>query len=114
MEHSADADFKAEAYFTRHPDIGISTIAAEMAADRFQLSKSMQVQEDEDSLRNRVVHMVLDFRMDYVKTRLGRLREEMALAASDMEKLMPLMKEYTEVQNLRNRIAKELGNEIIV
>ncbi len=114
VEHSADADFKAEAYFTRHPDIGISTIAAEMAADRFQLSKSMQVQEDEDSLRNRVVHMVLDFRMDYVKTRLGRLREEMALAASDMEKLMPLMKEYTEVQNLRNRIAKELGNEIIV
>ncbi len=114
VEHSADKDFKAEAYFTRHPDISISTIAAEMAADRFQLSKSMQVNEDEDSLRNRVVHMVLDFRMDYIKMRLSQLRQEMALAASDMEKLMPLMKEYKDVQNLRNRIAKELGNEIIV
>ena len=114
VERSADKDFKAEAYFTRHPDISISTIAAEMAADRFQLSKSMQVNEDEDSLRNRVVHMVLDFRMDYVKMRLNQLRQEMALAASDMEKLMPLMKEYKDVQNLRNRIAKELGNEIIV
>ena len=114
VERSADKDFKAEAYFTRHPDISISTIAAEMAADRFQLSKSMQVNEDEDSLRNRVVHMVLDFRMDYVKMPLNQLRQEMALAASDMEKLMPLMKEYKDVQNLRNRIAKELGNEIIV
>lgn len=114
VEHSADKDFKAEAYFTRHPDISISTIAAEMAADRFQLSKSMQVNEDEDSLRNRVVHMVLDFRMDYIKMRLSQLRQEMALAASDMEKFMPLMKEYKDVQNLRNRIAKELGNEIIV
>lgn len=114
VERSADKDFKAEAYFTRHPDISISTIAAEMAADRFQLSKSMQVNEDEDSLRNRVVHMVLDFRMDYVKMRLNQLRQEMALAASDIEKLMPLMKEYKDVQNLRNRIAKELGNEIIV
>ena len=114
VERSADKDFKAEAYFTRHPDISISTIAAEMAADRFQLSKSMQVNEDEDSLRNRVVHMVLDFRMDYVKMRLNQLRQEMALPPSDMEKLMPLMKEYKDVQNLRNRIAKELGNEIIV
>lgn len=114
VEHSGDSDFKAEAYFTRHPDIGISSIAAEMAADRFQLSKSMQVQEDEDSLRNKVVHMVLDFRMDYVNTRLGELRGEMALAVNDSERLTSLMKEYKELQALRNRIAKELGNEIIV
>lgn len=114
VEHSGDNDFKAEAYFTRHPDIGISSIAAEMAADRFQLSKSMQVQEDEDSLRNKVVHMVLDFRMDYVNTRLGELRGEMALAVNDSERLTSLMKEYKELQALRNRIAKELGNEIIV
>lgn len=113
-EHSTDDGFKSEAYFTRHPDIAISSIAAEMAADKFQLSRSMQVQEDEDSLRNKVVHMILDFRMDYVKARLNELRGEMAQATNDMEKLIPLMKEYKEIQAIRNRIAKELGNEIIV
>lgn len=114
VEHSAEPGFKAEAYFTRHPDIDVSSIAAEMAADRFHISKSMQVQEDEDSLRNKAVHMVLDFRMDYVQTRMDELRGEIALAADDMEKLMPLLKEHEEMKTLRNRIAKELGNEIIV
>lgn len=114
VEHSTDEGFKAEAYFTRHPDINISSIAAEMAADHFQLSKSMQIQEDSESLRNKVVHMVLDFRMEYVKMRLSELRGEMAQAGSDMERLMPLMKEYKEMQDIRNRIAKEIGNEIII
>lgn len=114
VEHSTDEGFKAEAYFTRHPDINISSTATEMAADRFQLSKSMQIQEDSESLRNKVVHMVLDFRMEYVKMRLSELRGEMAQAGSDMERLMPLMKEYKEMQDIRNRIAKEIGNEIII
>ena len=32
----------------------------------------------------------------------------------DDEKMMALLKEYQEMQTLRNTIAKELGNEIIV
>jgi len=113
-EHSADEGFRAETYFTKHPDIEISTIAAEMAADHFKLSRSMQMSEDEDSLRNRVVHIVLDFRKDYVETRLRELLGKIALVDSDMDKLIPLMEEYKEVQAIRNRIAKENGNEIIV
>ena len=114
VEHSADEGFRSEAYFTRHPDIDISTTAAEMAADKFQLSKSMQVKVDEDKLREKAQHLVLDFRKEYVCARLTELRRDMALAGNDMQKLMPLMKEIKEMQDIRNRIAKEIGNEIMI
>jgi len=113
VEHNDDEGFKAEAYFTHHPDVAVSTLATEMVIDRFQLSKSLQVKRDEDTLRNQVVHLVLDFRMDYVEQRLKDLQREITLAASDTAKMMSLMGEYKEMQTIRNSIAKELGSDII-
>ena len=43
IEHSGDENFKAEEYFTHHPDILISTLAVKLSVDRFQLSESMKM-----------------------------------------------------------------------
>lgn len=114
VEHNGDEDFRAETYFTHHPDVDISRTATEMVIDRFQLSKSLQVKNDEDTLRNQVVHMILDFRMDYVEQHLKDLQREISLSVNDTGKMMKLMAEYKDMQIIRNSIAKELGNEIIV
>lgn len=114
VEHNGDEGFRAETYFTHHPDVDISRTATEMVIDRFQLSKSLQVKNDEDTLRNQVVHMILDFRMDYVEQHLKDLQREISLSVNDTGKMMKLMAEYKDMQIIRNSIAKELGNEIIV
>lgn len=114
VEHNGDEGFRAETYFTHHPDVDISRTATEMAIDRFQLSKSLQVKNDEDTLRNQAVHMILDFRMDYVEQHLKDLQREISLSVNDTGKMMKLMAEYKDMQVIRNSIAKELGNEIIV
>lgn len=114
VEHNNDEGFKAETYFTRHPDINISRMATEMIIDRVQLSKSMQVKTDEDSLRNQIVHLILDFRMDYVEQHLKELQRQIILAASDPDKMMRLMAEYKDMQLIRNTIAKERGSDIII
>lgn len=114
VEHNGDEDFRAETYFTHHPDVDISRTATEMVIDRFQLSKSLLVKNDEDTLRNQVVHMILDFRMDYVEQHLKDLQREISLSVNDTGKMMKLMAEYKDMQIIRNSIAKELGNEIIV
>lgn len=114
VEHNDDEGFKAETYFTHHPDIDISRTATEMAIDHFKLSKSLQVKRDEDTLRNQVVHMILDFRMDYVEQQLKNLKQEITLSASDPDKMMKLMADFKELQVIRNSIAKELGSEIII
>ena len=113
VEHNDDEGFKAETYFTHHPDIEISRTATEMVIERFQLSKSLQVRRDEDTLRNQTEHLVLDFRMDYVERKLKSLQQEITSAASEPDRMMSLIAEYKEMQPLRNSIAKELGNEII-
>ena len=113
VEHNDEPGFNAEEYFTHHPDIEISQTATDMAIDHFQLSKSLQVRRDEDTLRNQVEHLVLDFRMAYVEQRLKELQREISLAVSDTERMMKLMAEYKDMQVIRNEIAKELGSYIV-
>ena len=114
VEHNNDEGFKAESYFTHHPDIDISRTATDMAIDHFQLSKSLQVKRDGDTLRNQVEHLILDFRMNYVERHMNELQHEIHLSVNDPEKMMKLMEEYKDMQGIRNAIAKELGNEIII
>lgn len=113
VEHNGDEGFNAEEYFLHHPDIDISRTATEMAIDHFQLSKSLQVRSDEDTLRNQVEHLILDFRMAYVEQHLKDLQREISLAANDTERVMKLMAEYKDMQVIRNEIAKELGSYIV-
>ena len=114
VDHSADPGFKAEEYFMKHPDMEVSKVATEMSFDRFQLRKGAKLRTGEEVLRDQVVHLVLDFRKDYVMEKLKKLKTEIAQTTGDDEKMMALLKEYQEMQTLRNTIAKELGNEIIV
>ena len=114
VEHNNDEGFKAETYFTHHPEIDISRTATDMVIDHFQLSKSLQVKHDEDTLRNQVEHLILDFRMDYVEQHLKDLKREISLSINDTEKMMRLMAEYKDMQVIRNEIAKELGSDIII
>ena len=114
VEHNDDSGFNAEEYFTHHPDVDVSRTATDMAIDHFQLSKSLQVRRDEDTLRNQVEHLILDFRMAYVEQHLKDLQREINLAVGDTDKIMKLMAEYKDMQVIRNAIAKELGNDIII
>ena len=114
VEHNDNSGFKAENYFTHHPDVSINQLATEMAIDRFQLSKSLQVKHDEETLRNQVEHLVLDFRKEYVQQRLSILKQQIALSANDMERMRQLMEEYKDIQSMRNTIARELGNEVMI
>ncbi len=114
VEGSGKEGFKAADYFTRHPDVAISNLAAEMVLDPVQLSKSLQMQKEDGALRNQVEHLVLDFRMDYVEERLRELQREISLSVNDTGRMMQLMAEYKEMQVTRNKMAKLLGSNIIV
>lgn len=113
IEHSGDENFKAEEYFTHHPDILISTLAVKLSVDRFQLSESMQMKEREIDLRDRIMHLILDYRMDYVEQHLKELQASLS-AESDLNKVMEIMGEIKKMQNMRNVLARKLGNDIVV
>ena len=112
VEKGTDRTFQTEPYFVHHNDIQVSNLAIEMAEEKFKLSESQQVKDDEESLRNRVKHLMLDFRRDYVEKHLVAIKAQIAQAHGDRQ--MALMAEYQKLIVQRNKLAKELGSNIIV
>ena len=113
VAHSGEPDFKTETYFMHHPDVNISSLAARLAIDTHQLGKNFQVKEREGSLRQHVLHLVLDLRMDIVENRLKELKAEMRQVGNDMERIKALMEEFKDTQELRNALAQQLGNDVV-
>lgn len=123
---SADPAFKAEPYFLHHENIEVSRIAAQLVADDYPLiarkqeeplneaAQKQQENNETDDLRNQAIHLMLDFRMDFVEKQLKAIQAEMSRAMGDNEKLLKLMSDYRDMQAKRNALAKRLGNNIIV
>ena len=125
-EKSSDPQWKAEPYFLHHEDINICQLATQLSTDRYHLTehkeeepmnKEAKLQQEAnraDTLRNQTEHMLLDFRMAYVEKHLKELQAEMSRAGKDLEKIKKLMADYKDMQQIRNALAKRLGNSIIL
>jgi DNA primase len=115
VEHSAVPGFKADMYFMQHPDPQVSLLAANLGIDRHQLSRSFQVNANGNSLRQRVEHLILDFRMDIVSQHLKELQRKMKEMGSKMTpELKEVMDDYKQTQELRNELARQRGSDVIV
>lgn len=115
LQHVGEDNFKSESYFLQHPDLKISGLAAKLCVDKVQISKSLKPEPTEEQIRNNVLRLVLNFRCEFMENRLKNLKNQInQLSISDPDdKLLEVMKEYKEVQDIRNVLAKKLGNEII-
>ncbi len=113
VRHSDDQGFKAESFFLNHEDVEISKVANMLSVDRVQLSKSLQISKDDDGLREQVIHLILDFRMDYVEEHLKELKAKFRNTA-DITEQMNIMQEIKDMQEIRNALAKRLGKNIVV
>ena len=121
VSHSGEEGFVAEQYFVHHDDIEISKLASKLSMDAYQVmetqkpaSETKYVDEEQEDLRNHTIHLVMDYRMDYVEQRLKDLMREIAEASNDAERMQQLMLEYKDMHQIRNALAKQLGNNIIV
>ena len=114
VEHSEDPDFKADRYFMQHPDPEISRLAATLGIDSHQLSRSFEREESENDLRQRIQHLILDFRMDIVNQHMKEVQRQLKDAGTDMNRVRELMEEYKQTQELRNALARQRGSDVIV
>lgn len=127
VSHSGEEGFVAEQYFVHHDDIEISKLASRLSMDAYQVMETQKpasetkyvdeeqlAREAQEDLRNHTIHLVMDYRMDYVEQRLKDLMREIAEASNDAERMQQLMLEYKDMHQIRNALAKQLGNNIIV
>ena len=113
VAHSGEPDFKAESYFMQHPDVNISQLATTLGIDRHQLGKGFQLKEREGALRQRVLHLVLDFRLDIVEKQLKDINQQLKQKGLEPARMMELLEQLRDTQELRNALAKQLGNDLI-
>jgi DNA primase len=106
VAHIGEEDFKAEEYLMRHPDYEVSSVAANLAVDPYQLSKSFQMKEREGGLRQHVEHLVLDFRYYCLKEKVEELKAALKNCKDDY---MSIMQELARVDRIYKELAKKLG-----
>ena len=114
VEHSGDPGFKSDQYFMQHPDPAMSQLAAQLAIDNHQLSRSFELKSSGSSLRQRIQHLILDFRMDIVNQRLKDIQRELKTVGSDRDRMKELMDAFKDTQELRNALARQRGSDVVV
>ncbi|MDE7089630.1 MAG: DNA primase, partial [Prevotella sp.] len=65
-------------------------------------------------LRRRVLHLVMDFRLDIVETRLKEIQRMLQQVGGDSLRMMELLKEHKDTKELRDALAKKLGSDLLV
>ncbi|UKK58764.1 DNA primase [Prevotella communis] len=114
VEQSEKPGFKAESYFCNHADVQVSQLATRLAIDRHQLGGRFVLEPREGALRQRVIHLVMDFRLNIVENRLKEIQRQLLQVGSDVEQMMKLLKEHKETKELRDELAKRLGTDLVV
>lgn len=114
VAHSSDSGFQTVSYFTNHPDIEISRLATQLVIDRHLLGGRFAMEQSEDGLRQRVLNLVMTFRLNIVEARLKAIQQELRTVGGDHDRMMQLLQEHKETKELCEALAKKLGREIIV
>ena len=65
-------------------------------------------------MRQRVQHLILDFRMGIVSQHLKDLQRQLKEVGTDLAGIKALMDDYKQTQELRNALARQRGSDVIV
>ena len=126
--HCSEPGFKAENFFLHHADSAISSLAAELVTDRYQLSRifsrqsisenvtqEVKLPTDEDILPELTSQMLLETKLTVINEQIEALRAavEKAEKEDDWNKVRSVLARQPQLMEIRAQICKELGNRII-
>ncbi|WP_349830158.1 DNA primase [Bacteroides fragilis] len=119
-EHIHDQEFASERFFVAHPDPKISTIATELASDRYQLSKyhskTQKLVTDEERLYEMVPMLMINFKNAIVAEELKHVMYALQdpSIANDNAQCDAVMQRYKEMKEIQNLMAKRLGDRVVL
>ena len=119
-EHIHDQEFASERFFVAHPDPKISTIATELASDRYQLSKyhskTQKLVTDEERLYEMVLMLMINFKNAIVAEELKHIMYALQdpSIANDNAQCDAVMQRYKEMKEIQNLMAKRLGDRVVL
>lgn len=109
VAQSGKQGFCAEQFFMSHHDHEVSSLAAQLAIQKYQLSKSLEMKPTVDSIRTNVMHLITDFRLAIVEQQLKDLQTQLRHAGNDIERVRALLIKHRDVQIIRDQLARQVG-----
>ena len=119
-------EFIAATFYQYHPDPAINQFAAEMIADKYQLSRMynkqtvsenvvQEVERDErEDLPEVVQRLLLELKYTIVTERLDALHALLEKANGDWQMQLTLLEQKQLLEQIRTQLCKALGNRVIV
>lgn len=111
VKHTGEENFSCEHYFTSHHDYDISNLAIKLTSDALTLSKSLEVKLSIEQLRDKIEHLLYEFRREYITDKLTQIRNEIK-TTTDSERQMELIVELQETEKILTAIAKKIGGSL--
>lgn len=119
----AEPDLRVEPYLLSHQDPTIANLAAELATERYTLSKiyataesdAIPANEVNKELATRLIHLINDLKLKIVETELKETQKKLLDPSlrNDAEQLVAIMKKLQELVNLKKLLAKEAGDRVL-
>ena len=119
-------EFIAATFYQYHPDPAINQFAAEMIADKYQLSRIynkqtvsenvvQEVERDErEDLPDVVQRLLLELKYTIVTERLDALHMLLEKSKDDWQMQLTLLEQKQLLEQIRAQLCKALGNRVIV
>lgn len=100
-------------FLVNNPDIEISRIAADMAVERYHLSKYLEQESSADEIYRQVRHMLVDFKLERFEEKITFLKAELKEVSGDLKRTSSILNELNLCQQQRNMLAKDVGKNIL-
>ena len=119
LQHIGDEGFVAERYFVGHANPQISRLAADLAEEKYQLSKyhskTQTVVDDADRLSELIPHLLIDYKMSIVEIELKQTLDELRQPAvmNAPTRCLDTMTKFKQLTELKQQMAKMLGDRVI-
>ena len=119
LQHIGEEGFSAERHFVAHANPALSRLAVDLIEEKYQLSKyhskTQTVVSEVDRLSDIIPHLMIDYKHSLIeielKDTLNQLRQPDVMA--DPEKCMEVMSRYKTLVEIKQQMAKHLGDRVI-
>ena len=121
VAHIHDSGFCAERYFVSHLDPEVSKLAAEMASDRYVLSKyhsrGQKIVTDEERLYELIPRLLVDFKLNIVTAELDHILKALTDnpdVSRDTKSAAEIMQRYKQLHEVRIVLARHAGDRVVL
>ena len=117
MDRIGQDGYSSERHFTSHSDPSISSLAVELASDRFQLSRSNERDHvsEEHRLKEIVPLLMMEYKTHLLKEEMKEVMQELSLPSTsqDTTRTLELMKRYKELTDISKEFARRMGERVV-